>query len=238
MRRIDLFITSLSREKRLHYLNTIEKMRSEQGNNYHSHHTKRITVGDANNMENPITLVKNNDIYRIKILDIIECGFFWASIDDEEHNEMIRKIQLEINDQNNMLIPLKISDVEIGQLVGAIYIDEFDYSISLYRAKIQKNNNNGSFEVYTSSNIPILPFNSLFFFKVIFIDFGNEHKVDINAIFKLSEPLKKYPPQAFKCKLINIKPDKKKSHNNAWPKSANEQFERLVQNSKNLEIEV
>lgn len=131
-------------------------------------------MSEYQNSQGPSSLIKNKNSYNIRVIEIVDCGYFWAQIDENYHDEQLRIIQQELNKENSKLLPLELNQIENNMLVSALYIDVNDDSVALYRAKVLK-----KFENNTLS--------------VIFVDYGNRHTVDLNAIFKLDDNLAKYP---------------------------------------------
>ena len=134
-----MYICQIKENKAKHYLSQINAIKSKNSNNNNNFFTSRVTVGAVDNhCEDPSNLLKFINTHYIRIIEIIECGYFWAQIADDEHDELVDNIQSELNDENDNLVPLSSEDVEIGKLVAALYIEESDNSIALYRAKIIK----------------------------------------------------------------------------------------------------
>ncbi|GFR68044.1 tudor domain-containing protein 1 [Elysia marginata] len=57
-----------------------------------------------------------------------------------------------------------------------------------------------------------------------FIDFGTEGQVEKDHLFKMEGSLLKFPAQAFRCSLENIKPEQ----GDSWPQNACEKFTKVV----------
>ena len=95
-----------------------------------------MTFGNkVDDIDDPISIAKYKDQFKIKILSIIECGHFWAKIIDD-CNPIIDKINNELHDENYNLIKIDHSDLSIGKLVAAVIIE--NESIIIHRAKVIK----------------------------------------------------------------------------------------------------
>jgi hypothetical protein len=148
---------------------------------------------------------------RIVLSEFVECGHFWAQIDDEAHQKTLVFIHESLNNSAAKAnrVRLDQSELRVDTLCAAFYEDA-KIAKSLYRARI--------IDVDTRVCKAL----------VQFVDFGNKLLVDTNDLFGLSENMQEYPFQAIECKLYNIKPCLIKNPNGVWTKKSNDFFNQLI----------
>ena len=94
-----------------------------------------MTIGNkVNDVGDLVSVVKYQDKFKIKILNVIECGHFWAQILDASNS--LEAINNELNNENYNFIKINQTDLYIGKLGAALTIET--ESIIIHRAKIMK----------------------------------------------------------------------------------------------------
>ena len=159
---------------------------------------------------------------RIVINEVIECGHFWCSIDDEMHVNTLNTIQTILNNKNsetnretgsNAIGSIRSFDpneIRVDVLCMAQFRDEKTGTVDKYRARILAIDKR-SHEV-----------------EIIYVDYGNKERKKFDQIYKCSEQLHEIPFQAVECKLANINPSLFRNPNGVWVKDATKKFKEII----------
>jgi hypothetical protein len=148
------------------------------------------------------------------ITDVVDCGHFWAQLNDHSHQAVIDRIQsiLNFGREKYRLQALDKRDLYPEALCVAYYKDEACGNL-LYRAKVI-NTKPGENKV-----------------EVQFVDYGNKQKKPHDEVFIMEEQLKQYPFQAIACRLDNVKPSLLRNPTGVWTKKSLLHFKDLTLNS-------
>lgn len=156
----------------------------------------------------------------------MECGHFWAQIDDQSHINTVNLIHSLLNAPSYVrdLAFLEKDELCEETLCAAYYAEE-NIEKALYRARILTVDHRQK-EAY-----------------IRFVDYGNGQSVPFTNLFKLSDRLKEYPFQAVECKLHDIKPSLIRNPNCAWTNRSNDCFKQMILSSSakmytNLKMEI
>ena len=168
-------------------------------------------------LSDPEYLLKKLRQFPIIITEIIECGNFWAQINENSYKQTLLHIQKTINEKGKLTCVSRIS-LYVGMLVISPYTDETDATF-LYRAKI--------LDLDKDQQLA----------QVIFVDYGNKEMKKFSQLYSISDEMESIPFQAIQCKLINIEINKLKCPNGVWTKAANDYFMNLI-NERELQASV
>lgn len=169
--------------------------------------------------------VDDGDLIEICISEIIECGLFWAQINDSAHIETLSIIQATLNGPIDDTISRmdfgKVSKYEL-KLINPTNIKEGILCVTNYEE--------GDRQFYRA--IVIYVNRDTEMCEIMFIDYGNREKKRFKEIFELSQELQEYPYQAFQCKIANIKPCIFKNPNGAWTKDSTTYFKKIINHTR------
>lgn len=171
-------------------------------------------------LSNPERLLQKLRNFSIVITEIVECGHFWAQINEDSYTEALMEIQVKLNsDSSHKLTHFNsMNSLCVGMLVATAYVDAKQERF-LYRAKI----------LHIDKERQLV--------QVLFVDYGNKEVKRFNQLLVLNDDLYNYPFQAIECKLIKLQINKLKCPNGVWSKAANNYFAQLV-SDKQLQASV
>ncbi len=173
----------------------------------------------------------------IYISEIIECGLFWAQIQDAAHVETLTIIQDTLNsvlsDHTRTLSHVNYCSSEssstgayilkllnpaticLDTLCVAKYTIEDINDTQLYRAKV----------INVDKEAQVC--------EILFIDYGNREKKAFKEVYEMSYQLQQYPFQAMQCRLANIKVSLFKNPNGTWTTASNLKFKSIINKALN-----
>lgn len=159
-------------------------------------------------LSNPENLLKKLNQFPIIITEVVECGNFWAQINEGVYKQTLSEIQQQINNKCK-LVKLNPVNLCIGMLVITPFSDEAGETF-LYRARI--------IDLKKDRQLA----------EVIFVDYGNKELKRFSQLYQISEEVESIQFQAIQCKLINIESNRLKCPNGVWTPAAKEFFIRLI----------
>lgn len=145
----------------------------------------------------------------IKISQFINCGRFWAQMDDGSTTEELLEIDAALN---NASLLANTATVKVGDLFAAPYEDKI--SIRMYRVRVQK----------------LLPNNMVL---VFYIDFGSLQRLNVASLRVLPRGLCwEKAPLAMECVLTEVSPSLLNDLHGKWTPEATQFFQSLVSNKR------
>ncbi len=154
------------------------------------------------------------------ITEIVQCGHFWAQLNDHSHQTTITHIQTMLNLAKHKypLQALDKRDLHPEALCVAHFKDEVCGKL-LYRAKVIRT---------VSSGRPGEPHTV----EVQFVDYGNKEVKAHDELYIMDDKLKQYPFQAIECRLDNVKPSLVRNPTGVWTKKSLLFFKEATLNTK------
>jgi ATP-dependent RNA helicase TDRD9 len=167
-------------------------------------------------LSNPENLLKKLPILPITITEVIDCGHFWAQVNDGLYKQTLAEIQQKLNTKFKLL-RVNQGNLYVGMLVITPYSDEANETY-LYRAVI--------IDLHKDRQIA----------EVLFVDYGNKEAKKYSQLYQFSDEsvkgLQSIQFQAFQCKLVNIEINRLKCPNGVWTQAAKEQFIKIISNKQ------
>lgn len=139
-----LFVRYVNENRLNMYIDQVNEAKKKALGGHGKNYLRRITitnqvdVTDLVHNPSPLFETSKENKFPIEIYDVIECGYFWSHIENDNYYDCLSEIQSLLNNNNNNNRRLKILDKEeivIGKLVCAVYVDDAD-ECALYRAKV------------------------------------------------------------------------------------------------------
>jgi HrpA-like RNA helicase len=191
----------------------------------------------------PIEVDQGKEI-DICIVDIIECGHFWAQIQDQEHLKILENIQAKLSDmlstKNNQNLSNRKSNLSMSSLSLNSNMSNSDYLKQLNPNEICPENlcithyrdpEHGEMGMYRARILHVDKKEQKA--EVRFVDYGNKETRNFKDLLEISEELQHYSFQAIECKLANIKLSLIKNPIGTWTKQATRKFKDIINNPAN-----
>ena len=116
----------------------IETKKTIESHKYIASATGRITIdSDKDFLSDPNLLIKDLNEFKLKIIEIVAFGHFYAQINTPEYQENVNSIKISLNSSGYKLKPISANDRFVGKLIATLFIESAD-EINISRAKIIK----------------------------------------------------------------------------------------------------
>jgi hypothetical protein len=170
-------------------------------------------------LRNPKLILPNESetkrLVQIKIGEVIECGHFWAQIDEQPHLRTLEEIQRVLNPphSHSHLKLLKPSDLSHDMLCITDYYDStVNPPKQYYRAQIINID-------YKNEQV-----------QVHFVDYGNKETKRFNELYMFLTEVHQYPFQAIECNIVNIKMSIIENPKGVWTTEATKHYCNIIEN--------
>lgn len=117
-------------------LREIESKKTVESQKYASSYIQRITIdSDQDSMSDPTLLIKDLNEFKLIVCEITNFGHFFAQINSENGQQLVKDIQTRLNSSDFRLKPISIVNLFVGKVIATIFIESPE-EIHIYRAKI------------------------------------------------------------------------------------------------------
>ena len=185
--------------------------------------TKKAQVSvHSTELKNAILPSPAQRTYDVHVIHIEDAAHFWAIPNDKDSIKNLNYVQkmIKICVENGQASPMSISEVKVGDVCIAPYID-IDGNNSLYRAQV----------------IKLVEKEKKQMALIHYVDFGNSCLVAISNLKVLPSSLLHIPKLAVECALCEIKPSLKHGNGDYWSDSATQWIIGRILN-KNLTLHI
>jgi hypothetical protein len=120
-------------------LRCIKQRKPQANENYEVNESSSARTSNSSRdiLAEPEMLLKNQNSFKIEVLDVIECGHFWARIVDSHYDDEFKYIFDTLNSPSYRIKLLPKESLYEGKLCATIYWNK-SLDVEIFRAKIKK----------------------------------------------------------------------------------------------------